>query len=83
MISEVFIQLLFSFTILQNIYSCSTGESMKTLLHFWMFTLRKSPNTEFFLVRIFLSSDWIQENTDRKKTPYLDTFHLVLQTLAI
>ena len=27
----------------------------------------KCPNTEFFLVRIFLYSDWIQENTDHKK----------------
>ena len=25
----------------------------------------KCPNTEFFLVRIFLYSDWIQENTDQ------------------
>ena len=31
-------------------------------------TLReKCPNTEFFLVRIFLYSDWIQENMDQKK----------------
>ena len=34
-------------------------------------------NTEFFLVRILLYSDQIQENTDRKKTLYLDTFHTV------
>ena len=27
----------------------------------------KCPNTEFFLVRIFLYLDWIQENTDQKK----------------
>ena len=27
----------------------------------------KCPNTEFFLVHIFLHSVWIQENTDRKK----------------
>ena len=27
----------------------------------------KSPNTEFFLVRIFLYLDWIQENVDQKK----------------
>ena len=25
------------------------------------------PNTEFFLVHIFLYSVWIQENTDKKK----------------
>ena len=31
-------------------------------------TLReKCPNTEFFLVSIFLYLDWIQENTDQKK----------------
>ena len=35
----------------------------------------KSPNTEFFLVHIFLVSAQIQENMDQKKTPYLDTFH--------
>ena len=27
----------------------------------------KYPNTEFFLVRIFLYSDWVQENTDQEK----------------
>ena len=27
----------------------------------------KCPNAEFFLVYIFLYSDWIQENTDEKK----------------
>ena len=32
-----------------------------------MHTLReKCPNTELFLVRIFLYLDWIQENTDQK-----------------
>ena len=35
----------------------------------------KCPNTEFFLVRIFLYSVWIQENKEKKKTLYLDTFH--------
>ena len=34
------------------------------------------PNTEYFLVRIFLYSDWIQENT-YQKNEYLDTFHTV------
>ena len=44
----------------------------------------KCLNTELFLVRIFLYSDWIQENTDLNTgkygpeiTPYLDTFHAV------
>ena len=27
---------------------------------------KKCPNKELFLVRIFLYSDWIQENTDQK-----------------
>ena len=32
------------------------------------FTLcEKCPNKEFFLIRIFLFSNWIQENTDQKK----------------
>ena len=45
------------------------------------------PNTEFFLVRIFLYSDKIQRFTNVSspntgkygpgKTPYLDTFHAV------
>ena len=40
------------------------------------YTLReKCPNTEFFLVRIFLYWHWIQENT-----PYLDPFHAVNRT---
>ena len=28
--------------------------------------IQKCPNTELFLVRIFLYSDWIQKNTDQK-----------------
>ena len=40
-------------------------------------------STEFFLVRIFLYLVWIQEITDRKKTPYLDTFHAVNTLLEI
>ena len=51
----------------------------------------KCPNTEFFLVPIFLYLDWIrdslrksrysvriQENADQKKTPYLGTFYTLL-----
>ena len=33
----------------------------------------KCPNSEFFLVRIFLHSDWI-----RRDTPHLDTFHALI-----
>ena len=33
----------------------------------WGYSLReKFPNTELFPIRIFLYSDWIQENTDQK-----------------
>ena len=35
------------------------------------------PSKELFPDRIFLYLDWIQKNTDRKKTPYLDNFHAV------
>ena len=42
----------------------------------------KCPNTEFFLVRIFFYSVQIQENTDQKKTPYLDAFHAVIVFLG-
>ena len=41
----------------------------------------KCPNTEFFLVRIFMHSDWIQEITDQKKAPYLDSFHVLYYQL--
>ena len=38
----------------------------------------KCPNMEIFLVRIFLYSVQIQENTDQKKS-YLNIFHAVLK----
>ena len=35
--------------------------------HLFKFSLReKFPNTDLFLVLIFLYSDWIQENTDQE-----------------
>ena len=50
----------------------------------------KCPNIEFFLIRIFSHSDWIQRDTEHvslfslnarkcgpEKPPYLDTFHAV------
>ena len=37
----------------------------------------KCPNTEFFLVLIFLYSDWIRENTDQKKLR-IWTLHIVV-----
>ena len=46
--------------------------------YFNNFMLRKSVHIRsFFLTYIFLHSDWIQENTDQKKTQYMDTFHAV------
>ena len=33
----------------------------------------------FFLVRNFLKSVQIEKNTDKKKTPYVDTFHAVFE----
>ena len=42
----------------------------------------KCPNTELFLVRIFLYSDWMFSPNTKKYgpeiTPYLDTFHAVI-----
>ena len=60
--------------------------------NFSLFSLReKCPNTEFFLVRIFLYSDWIrrfspnslwiQKKYGSEKTPYLNTFHAVFECL--
>ena len=66
-------------------------------LDFWLFLLdpknsllEKCPDTEFFLVRIFLHSAWIRRDTpylsifssnaekyEPEKNPYLDTFHTV------
>ena len=50
---------------------CSPGD------YFWKLTVttqkslrEKWPNTEFFLLRIFLYLDWIQENTDQKKSVF-------------
>ena len=48
------------------------SEYTSAVKHLWTFFVKialgeKYRNTEFFLVRIFLYSDWIQENTDQKK----------------
>ena len=41
---------------------------LNTVMEYKDKTLReKCPNTELFLVRIFLYSDWKQENMDQKK----------------
>ena len=45
----------------------SDSSLFKLLFKSFICTLReKCPNTEFFVVRIFLYSDWIQKNTDQK-----------------
>ena len=61
------------------------------LVNFGSLTLReKCPNTKFFLVRIFLHSDWRKDTPHLsafspnpgkygpEKTPYLGTFHAVI-----
>ena len=61
---------------IKNFYSYTflfkSFQSWTILMKRWLHG--KCLNTEFFLVRIFLYSDWIQE----EKTPYLDTFHAVV-----
>ena len=45
---------------------------MKILLTlFWLALCEKCLNTAFFLVRIFLHSDWIRKFTGLSKSPYL------------
>ena len=62
-------------------YNFSKNHQDKVSL--WPALREKCPNTELFLVRNFLYSNWIQrfteiqKNTDQKKTPYWDTFHSV------
>ena len=56
----------------QQSSACSFFQSIEALLvnlpQHKTFSLRgKCPNTEFFLVRIFVYSNWIPENTDWKK----------------
>ena len=41
-------------------------EMIKGLLNLNLALREKCPNTELFLVRIFLYSVWIQKNTDQK-----------------
>ena len=61
-ILEYFFPTLFMITYhLQNVFFHSEKRNLTYLLS------EKCPITEFFLVRIFLYSDWIQENTEQKK----------------
>ena len=62
-------------------FQASLGESRKRQNAFPQnLPLReKCSNTEFFLLPIFLHSDWIRRDTEYgpEKTPYLDTFYAV------
>ena len=66
------------------------GQSWKIYFDHHYPLREKCPNTEFFLVRIFLHSDWIRRDTSPnagkygpEKTPYFDTFHAVIITVII
>ena len=69
---------------------CAAYESLVNRYYLRSSLHEKSPNAEFFLVRIFPHSDWIQRDNPYlsvfspnagkcgpEKTPYLDTFHTV------
>ena len=70
---------------------------LSVILKLSLYTLcEKCPNTEFFLVRIFLHWDWIRRDTPYlsvfspyagkyrpEKTPYLYTFHAVTSSWVI
>ena len=74
-----------------------TKHKSKKEMHSEVYTLRENcPNMELFLVRIFRHSDWIRRNTwylsvfspnagkyGPEITPYLDTFHAVLNNIFI
>ena len=73
-----------SYNICMNLFILEINKST------WITLCENCPNTELFLVRIFLYSDWIRRdtpylsvftpNTEKygpEITPYLDTFHVV------
>ena len=55
-----------------SLFSCIRAKVWKSLLE-------KCPNTELFLIFIFLYLDWIQENTDQKQ---LRTWALLTQWIT-
>ena len=80
--------LLLFFKIIESL-QCILKDTLKA--YFWHSLCEKCPNTELFLVHIFLYSDWIQENMDTgynpntgkygpEITPHLDSFHAVIVT---
>ena len=76
---EKFLVILLSFSLISVLFS--TAVSWKIFNQI----LRENQSIDFFLVCIFLYSDWMQPekfspNTGKygpEKTPYLDTFHVV------
>ena len=68
----------FIFIVLQELRSYMQFHLLVTIFHYMSQCL--NPNTDFFLVRIFMHSDWIQsispysvrmrENTDQKNSEY-------------
>ena len=70
--------------------SCVQCENILKKIQVEVSLCEKCSNTEFFLVSIFLHSDWIRRDTEYlplfspnvgkygpEKTPYLDTFHVL------
>ena len=51
-----------------------------SLTHLHRYTVRKVSKDGVFLVRIFPYSDQMLKKYEPEKTPYLDTFHAVIQT---
>ena len=54
-------------TALRNCVYCANANWSRWYSSILDCELNPRPNTELFLVRIFLYSDWIQENTDQKQ----------------
>ena len=67
LVIENSIKLIQESTLNVNIFQIAENISMNEH-HYWnVFNCVKSVQLEFFLVRFFLYSDWIQKNTDQKK----------------
>ena len=51
---------------IKGFFSCSDLSASSNTSSLWSALHEKCPNTDLFLVLIFLYSNWIQENTDQK-----------------
>ena len=84
-----------SWTPIYSIVKYACWKNGEALLSHKLSLRQKCPNTEFFLLRVFLHLDWIRRDTKYlypsvfspnsgkygpEKTPYLDTFHTVFTT---